>query len=106
MMVRVGKPGRYLTIGRGTRAAFIMMSMGLLASCNPATTGSSPDGAQLDIMDKVRSVDLLPKQPDAVGGVVMSAESRRRQPPGDVSGNGRYGGLRPAPAIDIQRQRF
>jgi general secretion pathway protein D len=69
IMVRVGKLGRYLTIGRGAHAAFVILSMGLLASCNPATTSSSPDGAQLDIIDKVRSVDLLPHQPDPVNGV-------------------------------------
>src|SRR6201996_3052882 len=73
MVVRVGNPGRYLTIGRSARAASIIMTMVLLASCNPATTGSSPDGAQLDIMEKVRSVDLLPKQPDPVGAVVTSS---------------------------------
>src|SRR6185437_14730999 len=73
MMVRVGKPGRYLTIGRSARAVFIIMSMGLLASCNPATTSSSPDGAQLDIIDKVRSVDLLPKQPEPVNAVMTSS---------------------------------
>lgn len=73
MMVRVGKPGRYLTIDRAARVAFVIVSMGLLASCNPATTGSSPDGAQLDIIDKVRSVDLLPKQPEAVNAVMTSS---------------------------------
>jgi general secretion pathway protein D len=72
MMVRVGKPGRYLTIGRGARAAFIIASMALLASCNPATTSSSPDGAQLDIMDKVKSVDLLPRQSEPVNAAMTS----------------------------------
>src|ERR1700760_2119481 len=75
MMVRVGKPGRYLTIGRSARAAFIIMSMGLLASCNPATTSSSPDGAQLDILDKVKSVDLLPPQPQP-GNSAMATPGR------------------------------
>jgi len=73
MMVRVGKLGRYLTIDRAARVAFVIVSMGLLASCNPATTSSSPDGAQLDIIDKVRSVDLLPKQPEAVNAVITSS---------------------------------
>src|SRR6201996_3124203 len=73
MVVRVGNPGRYLTIGRSARAASIIMTMVLLASCNPATTSSSPDGAQLDIMDKVKSVDLLPKQPQPVGAVATSS---------------------------------
>ena len=71
-MVRVGKLGRYLTIGRSARAAFIILSMALLASCNPATTSSSPDGAQLDIIDKVRSVDLLPHQPEPVDAVMTA----------------------------------
>src|SRR6201996_6796377 len=72
MVVRVGNPGRYLTIGRSARAASIIMTMVLLASCNPATTSSSPDGAQLDIMDKVKSVDLLPKQAEPVSAVMTS----------------------------------
>src|ERR1700744_4366313 len=72
IMVRVGKTGRYLSIGLRARAAFIIVSMGLLASCNPATTSSSPDGAQLNIMDKVKSIDLLPKQAEPVGAVVTS----------------------------------
>jgi general secretion pathway protein D len=73
MMVRVGKPGRYLTIGRSARAAFVIVSMGILTSCNPATTSSSPDAAQLDIIDKVKSVDLLPRQPQPVNTVANSA---------------------------------
>jgi general secretion pathway protein D len=72
IMVRVGKLGRYLAIGRGAGAAFIILSMGLLASCNPATTSSSPDGAQLDILDKVKSVDLLPHQPQPVNSTMVT----------------------------------
>jgi general secretion pathway protein D len=67
MMVRVGKPGRYRTIGRGACAIFILLSTGLLISCNSATVGSnSNDGSQLDVMDKVRSLDLLPRQSQPV----------------------------------------
>ena len=76
-MVRVGKPGRYLTIGRSVAAAFIILSMGLLASCNSATTGSTPDGAQLDIMDKIRSVDLLPRQPQGGVNAATTASGQR-----------------------------
>ena len=65
MMVRVGKPGRYRTIGRSACAVFILLSMGLLISCNSATVWSN-DGSQLDVMDKVRSLDLLPRQPEPV----------------------------------------
>jgi general secretion pathway protein D len=69
-MIRDGKPGRYRAIGRSACAAFILMSMGLLASCNSATTGSN-DGAQLDVMDKVRSLDLLPRQQQPVNAAMM-----------------------------------
>jgi general secretion pathway protein D len=73
-MVRVG--GRHQTIGRSARAAFIVLSMGLLASCNSATVNSSNDGAQLDIMDKVRSVDLLPRQPQPVNAVATTTSGQ------------------------------
>ena len=76
-MVRVGKLGRYPTIGRGVCAALILLSTGLLVSCNSATIGSSNDGSQLDIMDKVRSLDLLPRQPQPVnGGTATSGQNR------------------------------
>src|ERR1700733_10544928 len=76
-MVRVGKLGRYPTIGRGICAALILLSTGLLVSCNSAIIGSSNDGSQLDIMDKVRSLDLLPRQPQPVnGGLATSGQSK------------------------------
>src|SRR5580692_1681899 len=77
MMVRIGKPGRYRTAGRSACAVFILLSMGLLISCNSATVGSSNDGSQLDIMDKVRSLDLLPRQAQPVNaGSTASGQSR------------------------------
>jgi general secretion pathway protein D len=80
-MVRVGKLGRYRTIGRGICAAFIILSIGLLASCNSATTSSTPDGAQLDILDKVRSVDLMPRQPQPVNaGAISSGQGASSRP--------------------------
>ena len=76
MMVRVGKPGRYRTIGHSACAVFILLSTGLLISCNSATIGSSNDGSQLDIMDKVRSLDLLPRQPQPVNaGTATSGQN-------------------------------
>ena len=65
MMVRVGKPGRYRTVGHSVRAGFILLSTSLLISCNSATVGSN-DGSQLDVMDKVRSLDLQPRQSQPV----------------------------------------
>ncbi len=76
MMVRVGKPGRYRTIGRGACVIFILLSTGLLVSCNSATTGTN-EGSQLDVMDKVRSLDLLPRQPQPVNaGTAASGQSK------------------------------
>ncbi len=63
--MRVGKLGRYQRIRGGIGAAFVLLSLGLLASCNSATVGGV-DNAQLDISDKVRSLDLLPKQSQPV----------------------------------------
>jgi general secretion pathway protein D len=70
-MVRVGMLGRYRLIGRSACAVFTLLSMGLLASCNSATTGttSTKDGSQLDVLDSVRSLDLLPRQSQPVDAV-------------------------------------
>jgi general secretion pathway protein D len=56
IMVRVGMLGRYRMIGRSVCAAFILSSMGLLASCNSATMGttSTTNGSEIDVLDKVR----------------------------------------------------
>ncbi len=63
--MRVGKLGRYQRIRGGVAAAFVLLSLGLLASCNSATVGGV-DSAQVDISDKVRSLDLLPRQSQPV----------------------------------------
>ena len=63
--MRVGKLGRYQRIRGGIGAAFVLLSLGLLASCNSATIGGV-DSAQVDISDKVRSIDLLPRQSQPV----------------------------------------
>src|SRR5580704_3733608 len=86
-MVRVGKLGRYPTIVRGICAALILLSTGLLVSCNSAIIGSSNDGSQLDIMDKVRSLDLLPRQPQPVsGGTAASGQNRSSSRPAMYEG--------------------
>jgi general secretion pathway protein D len=86
-MVRVGKLGRYPTIGRGICAALILLSMSLLVSCNSATIGISNDGSQLDIMDKVRSLDLLPHQAQPVnGGTATSGQNRGSSRPAMYEG--------------------
>src|ERR1700722_15328996 len=77
VMVRVGRLGRYPTIIGSARAAFIIFSLGLLVSCNSATINLTNDGAQLDIMDKVRSMDLLPRQPQPTSGIATASSQDR-----------------------------
>jgi general secretion pathway protein D len=79
-MVRVGKLGRYPTIGRSVCAAFILLSLGLLASCNSATVGSNADGAQIDVLDKVRSLDIMPRQPQPVNAATTTSGQRSSRP--------------------------
>ena len=81
-MVRVGTR-RYRVIGRSVCAAFIISSVGLLTSCNSATTGntSTTDGNQLDVLDKVRSLDLMPRQPEPVNaGTAASGKGGGNRP--------------------------
>jgi general secretion pathway protein D len=78
MMVRVGNPGRYPTIRRSVRAAFLLTSLGLLASCNSATLGSSVEGSQIDVLDKVRSLDITPRQPQPVNAAAMAGSGQAR----------------------------
>ena len=76
-MVRVGMLGRYRVIGRSVCAAFILSSMGLLVSCNSATMGTtSTNGAEIDVLDKVRSLDLTPRQPEAVNAATTASSGQ------------------------------
>jgi general secretion pathway protein D len=76
-MVRVGRPGRYLTIGRSLGAAFMLLSASLLVSCNSTTVGTA-DGNDIDVLDKVRSLDILPRQPQQVNAVAANTGQRGR----------------------------
>ncbi|MCA6123835.1 type II secretion system secretin GspD [Bradyrhizobium sp. WSM 1704] len=74
-MQRVGKVGRP-TIRGGLGAAFVLASLGLLASCNSATVGDAGvDSAQIDVTDKVRSLDLSARQPQTVNGMAATGGS-------------------------------
>lgn len=76
--MRVGNPGRSSTVGRSIGAAFLLLSVSLLASCNSATTMSSGDSSDNDVLDKVRSLDILPRQPQQVNAVDTKAGQRSR----------------------------
>src|SRR5690349_2595302 len=80
-MVRVGTQRRSQTFRRAARAGSVLASLFLLASCNSATLGSSVEGSQIDITDKVRSIDLLPRQPQPVNATAtVSAGGNRAAP--------------------------
>ncbi|GKQ53472.1 type II secretion system secretin GspD [Bradyrhizobium sp. Ce-3] len=75
-MQRVGTVGRCPTIRGGLAAIFALTSMGLLASCNSATVGESVDASQLDVTDKVRSLDLTQRQPQSVNALAATGGSQ------------------------------
>ncbi|UFX46185.1 type II secretion system secretin GspD [Bradyrhizobium sp. 41S5] len=75
-MQRVGTVGRCPTIRGGLAAIFALTSLGLLASCNSATVGESVDASQIDVTDKVRWLDLLPRQPQPVTGLAATGGSQ------------------------------
>jgi len=54
------------------------LSTGLLASCNSATVGSTTDNSQIDVLDKVRSLDILPRQPQPVDTASTNPGQRSR----------------------------
>ncbi|MBR0822671.1 type II secretion system secretin GspD [Bradyrhizobium liaoningense] len=65
--------GRRPIIRGGLGAMFVLSSLVLLASCNSATVGDAGvDAAQLDVSDKVRSLDLLPRQTQPVNALAAT----------------------------------
>ncbi|TWB96025.1 type II secretion system protein D (GspD) [Bradyrhizobium macuxiense] len=75
-MQRVGTVGRCPTIRGGLAAIFALTSLGLLASCNSATVGESVDASQLDVTDKVRSLDLAQRQPQQVSALAATGSGQ------------------------------
>ncbi len=77
-MVRVGNQGRSRAAARGLRViatAFFLVNV--LTSCNSATVGSVAP-ADIDVLDKVRSIDILPRQAQNVNGVQTNVGERGR----------------------------
>jgi len=77
-MVRVGNQGRYPTIRRSIGAALLLTSLGVLTSCNSATLGTSVEGSQIDVVDKVKSLDILPRQSQPVNAAALAQQSGGR----------------------------
>jgi general secretion pathway protein D len=100
-MVRVGRSSRYPTIARIAYTALMLVSVVFLTSCNSAIVTSN--SSDIDVVDKVRSLDILPRQPQQAGvaqvrpsqpsrsaefeGTVVSDVSEERPQP-TASGNG------------------
>src|ERR1700704_3835981 len=76
-MVRVANPDWAPPVGRSICTAFILLSVVLLASCNSATVNSG-GGLDIDVIDKVRSLDTLPRYPQQVNAAEANAGQRSR----------------------------
>ena len=83
-MGRVGDRSRYSTAARSICAAVVLLStLTVLASCNLATVGgTAPTGnntpVDIDVLDKVRSLDILPRQPQSIGDAQAAGGGRAR----------------------------
>ena len=76
-MVRVANPGWSLPVGRSICIGFMLLSVLLLASCNSATVNSG-GGLDIDVIDKVRSLDTLPRYPQQANAAATNAGQRSR----------------------------
>src|SRR5579871_1393528 len=75
-MASVGKGCPSLSVGRGIGVALMVFSVLALASCNSATVNSGGPPADVDVMDKVRSLDILPRYPTQTGTSTTSSGPR------------------------------
>jgi len=55
----------------------MLLSAGLLTACNSANFAAN-DSNEIDVLDKVRSLDILPRQPQQVNGSPSNAGQRGR----------------------------
>jgi general secretion pathway protein D len=76
-MTRVGNPNRSPTIRQRACAVILVLFAGALTSCNSATI-SAGDPADIDVLDKVRSLDILPRQPQQVANAQNNPGQRTR----------------------------
>jgi general secretion pathway protein D len=77
-MVRVGSQRRLRTTACSLCAiAMMLCTIGLLASCNSATVGTTAP-ADIDVLDKVRSLDIMPRQAEVTGATQTMAGERGR----------------------------
>jgi general secretion pathway protein D len=75
-MLRVGNQRRSGTTARGVGATVAALcALSLLASCNSATVGTTAP-ADIDVLDKVRSLDIMPRQGQAVNATQVGTSGR------------------------------
>jgi general secretion pathway protein D len=74
-MVGVGNRGLFPSVGRSIGIAFVLLSVVTLASCSPATFGVSRD-PNIDVTDKVKSIDILPRYPQGATGPTADPRPR------------------------------
>jgi general secretion pathway protein D len=80
-MVGVGNQGRCWTARRSPCLMVLaLFAIGLLTSCNYATLGGggSVAPADIDVLDKVRSIDITPRQTQQIAGTQNNAGQRGR----------------------------
>src|SRR5689334_8789836 len=76
-MMGVGNKGRSLSAARFVCAnLFAAFLIGLLTSCNSATFSGSVAPADVDVLDKIRSVDILPRQTQPISNSQDNAGQR------------------------------
>jgi general secretion pathway protein D len=73
-MTGVGNRGLPPSVGCSVCAAFILSSVVALASCNSATTSSN--SGDIDVLDKVRSLDILPRYPQQANAPATNTGQR------------------------------
>ena len=75
-MEHVGNPSRSPTVVGSVCVVITLLSALLLTSCNSATIGTS-DTTDIDVLDKIRSLDILPRQPQQVNAIQPAGQRSR-----------------------------
>jgi len=99
-MVGVGNRGFFPSVGRNICIAIVLLSVVALASCSSATLRTNGD-PNIDVIDKVRSLDILPRYPQQGGDVGDGYPPAI--PAGRISGHRGAGYRRSAPPAGGKR---
>jgi general secretion pathway protein D len=77
MLVSVGNSGTSRPVYRSVRVAMLAALSIALTSCNSVILSNDPKN-DVDVLDKVRSLDLLPRYPQQIGSEDLAAGKRPR----------------------------